>query len=294
MAYPSRLTAWPSIRLRVAHLAPPSHPPSRDLIRRLITAVLGVPLIGGAIWLGTPWLDILVGLLALLGTAEALHLGRGAGLRPAKFVALAGAGVLVAVASVGHPLHPGVVSGLVLASLVVLLIRRPPGTALADGAITIAIPLYAGGLLSFALPLRALPNGREWLLLAILATFAVDSAAYLVGTAVGRHRVAPAVSPGKTWEGTAGGVLGGIGATIALEALLGLPVSWLEATALGLAIAFLAQVGDLAESLLKRSAGVKDAGSLLPGHGGVLDRLDSVVFVLPVVYYGVGWLGIRG
>lgn len=274
--------------------APSLHSFPRDLLRRLATAVLGVPFVVGVIWLGTPWLDILVGLLALGGTAEALRLAATAGLRPQRLVALAGAGGLVAAASLGHPLHPGAVSGLVLASLAVLLIRGSPGSALADGAITVAVPLYIAGLLSFALPLRGLPNGREWLLLATLATFAVDSSAYLVGTALGRHRIAPAISPGKTWEGTVGGVLGGIGATIALGAILALPLSWLEAGAWGLAIAFLAQIGDLAESLLKRSAGVKDAGRLLPGHGGLLDRLDSIVFVLPVVYYGVGWLGIRG
>ncbi|GBD10472.1 Phosphatidate cytidylyltransferase [bacterium HR23] len=261
---------------------------------RLGTAAVGVPLVIGAVWLGQPWLDILVGVVALLGTAEAVRLGQGAGARPLAPLALAGSAGLVGSASLGHPFHPGAVSGLVLATLALLVVRRPPGNAVGDGAVTVASALYAGGLLSFALPLRALPLGREWLLFALLTTFAVDTSAYLIGSALGRRGLAPAISPGKTWEGTVGGLVGGVATALALKALLGLPLAWPLVVAFGMAMGVAAQVGDLAESLLKRSAGVKDAGRLLPGHGGVLDRLDSVVFVLPVVYYGVGWLGIRG
>lgn len=269
--------------------------PTRNaILTRVATAAVGVPLIVGAIWLGTPWLDTVVGLLALVGTAEALSLCQKAGLRPVSPLALAGTAGLVASASWGHPLHPVAVGGLVLATFAFLLIRGSPTSALANGAATIATPLYVGGLFSFALPLRGLPEGREWLLLAVLGTFAVDTSAYLVGTFWGRHRLAPSISPGKTWEGAMGGLAGGVGASLALVAVLGLPLSWPGTATLGLGIGLLAQVGDLAQSLLKRSAGVKDAGKLLPGHGGVLDRLDSVVFVLPIVYYGVEWLGIRG
>ncbi|MCS7207859.1 MAG: phosphatidate cytidylyltransferase [Dehalococcoidia bacterium] len=269
-------------------------PHHKDLVRRLATAAVGLPIVVGAIWLGQPWLDILVGLVALIGTGEALRLCRSAGLRPVEPLGIASAAGLVACASLGNPFHPGAVSGMVLATFAALLLRRGQANALADGAGTVTSALYAGGLVAFALPLRALPQGREWLLLALLATFAVDTAAYGVGTLLGRHRLAPAISPGKTWEGAMGGLAGGVGATLLLDAFLGLPLSWGLAIACGLAVGILAQVGDLAQSLLKRSAGVKDSGHILPGHGGVLDRLDSVVFVLPVVYYGVGWLGMRG
>lgn len=262
----------------------------RDLGRRLATAAVGLPIVVGAIWAGTPWLDTLVGLVALVGTGEAMALFRTGGFRPLRPLGLGAAAGLVAAASLGHPLHPGAVSGLLLACLALPILRRPPRGGWADGAVTAVSALYAGGLLSFALPLRHLPHGPLWLLWAVLTTFAVDTCAYGVGKALGRRPLAPAVSPRKTWEGAGGGLAGGMGAGVALAALLDLPLPWPTALGMGLALGLLAQVGDLAQSLLKRAAGVKEAGHLLPGHGGVLDRLDSVVFVLPLVYYGVRWL----
>jgi phosphatidate cytidylyltransferase len=149
--------------------------------------------------------------------------------------------------------------------------------------------VYTGGLLGYALLLAALPGGpaggggSAWLLLVLLGTAACDTGAYFVGSAVGRHKLIPHISPGKTWEGLAGGALGAVLAAVALAGVLG--TSGPQAVALGLVVCAAAVLGDLAESLIKRAAGVKDSGNIVPGHGGILDRMDSILFVLPAVYW---------
>ncbi|MDA1036293.1 MAG: phosphatidate cytidylyltransferase, partial [Chloroflexi bacterium] len=128
--------------------------------------------------------------------------------------------------------------------------------------------------------------GIEWLALAFGATFATDTGAYAVGRAIGRHKMAPSISPAKTWEGAAGGLLAAIAATIAIVAIAGdLANAYWQAALLGIGIGVVGQMGDLFESKLKRLAKVKDSGVLIPGHGGMLDRLDSLVVVFPLVYY---------
>ena len=147
---------------------------------------------------------------------------------------------------------------------------------------------YLGWLLSYWVLIMVF-YGRDWVLLALFSTFAVDTTAYFVGRALGRHKMAPTISPGKTWEGAVGGLVGAIVAVIALALLLDIDISYSEMVILGFLIAVFAQLGDLAESKLKRSMGVKEAGNLIPGHGGILDRLDSIVFTGVVVYYCLRW-----
>ena len=131
--------------------------------------------------------------------------------------------------------------------------------------------------------------GRSWLLFALLTTFATDSGAYFVGRLTGRHKMAPQLSPGKTWEGAAGGLAAAVSVALLLSLLppqyLNLGLAWWPPALIGLAIGIAAQAGDLLESGLKRLAGVKDAGALFPGHGGMLDRLDSLLLTIPLVYY---------
>ena len=161
-------------------------------------------------------------------------------------------------------------------------------------------PVYIGFLLSHALLLAdsgfgsgssaGYELGRNWLLLALLTTFAADTGAYAVGRLLGRHKMAPALSPGKTWEGSAGGLIAAITAAIILDQLLqccsGLGLTqWWQPALIGAALGIAAPAGDLLESKLKRLAQVKDAGRLFPGHGGILDRLDSLLLALPTAYY---------
>lgn len=131
--------------------------------------------------------------------------------------------------------------------------------------------------------------GRSWLLFTLLTTFATDSGAYFVGRLTGRHKMAPQLSPGKTWEGAAGGLAAAAIAALLLSLLppqsLNLGLAWWPPALIGIAVGIAAQGGDLLESALKRFAGVKDAGALFPGHGGMLDRLDSLLLTIPLVYY---------
>ncbi|MDR3592794.1 MAG: phosphatidate cytidylyltransferase [Negativicutes bacterium] len=127
------------------------------------------------------------------------------------------------------------------------------------------------------------PAGAAYLWLAFIGTWASDTFAFFVGSTLGKHKLAPAVSPGKTWEGVIGGGAGSCLALLALGWLWHLPL--LHCVCIGLVIGFVAPLGDLVESAMKRFAGVKDSGRLLPGHGGVLDRFDSILFTVPAVYY---------
>ena len=161
-------------------------------------------------------------------------------------------------------------------------------------------PLYLGFLLAHVLLLVQVGDaggsyelGRNWLLFALLVTFATDTAAYLTGRAIGRHPMAPSISPNKTWEGAVGGFVGAVGAAVLLDQFVNLglaPTSWFTAwnwqpPLIGATVGIVAQAGDLLESKLKRLSQVKDAGSLMPGHGGLLDRLDSLLITIPAVYY---------
>ncbi|HHU82189.1 MAG TPA: phosphatidate cytidylyltransferase [Firmicutes bacterium] len=150
--------------------------------------------------------------------------------------------------------------------------------------------VYPGILLTYAVMIRAFapPLGTEVLLLVFAVVWLNDTGAYFTGLWVGRKKLAPNISPGKTVEGAVGGILAGTVGGILFGALIGLPFSWLLFAAP--VFCLLGQLGDLFESLLKRGAGVKDSGNLLPGHGGILDRFDSLLFVLPLAYYLLNFL----
>jgi phosphatidate cytidylyltransferase len=135
-----------------------------------------------------------------------------------------------------------------------------------------------------------LDAGAAWIVLGLAVTFVSDTVAYIVGRSMGRHRMAPYISPKKSWEGSIGGLVGAVLAGILLVPLLGLPISLAAGALLGGIGSAAGQAGDLAESLLKRQVGVKDSGHLIPGHGGLLDRADSLLFTIPTLYYLVVWL----
>jgi phosphatidate cytidylyltransferase len=134
------------------------------------------------------------------------------------------------------------------------------------------------------------PHGREWTLFALLLAFGADIGAFFAGRSFGRVKLAPLVSPGKTWEGVLGGMLLALAVAWAGSAWFGVPASRL--VPLGLVAAAFSVVGDLTESLFKRASGLKDSGTLIPGHGGVLDRIDSVLAATPILCTGLLWLGV--
>lgn len=155
--------------------------------------------------------------------------------------------------------------------------------------------IYLSGPLIFAIMLRALDQGPAWLTLVLLTVFANDTTAFLIGRTFGRRHFVPNVSPSKTVEGAIAGLVGAVVACATIPALLStffgidLEISLLHRLLMGLMIGLLAQIGDLVESRMKRVAQVKDSGWLVPGHGGILDRIDSVLLALPASYYFLVW-----
>lgn len=177
---------------------------------------------------------------------------------------------------------------MVIGSLLLTLWRKTP-QPITDWALSLAGALYLGWLLGHALSLRAAPQGLLWLALAALAVWTDDVSAYFAGRAFGRHPWWPRHSPKKTWEG----YLAGAAATLLVTALLSVYVlgaGWLEGLALGLLLGLVTPLGDLAESMLKRQMHAKDSSALIPGHGGVLDRIDTLLIAIPIVFYWATFL----
>lgn len=180
---------------------------------------------------------------------------------------------------------------LVVALFVALQRSRRPETAmrwpgLAWWAVAV---LYLGALGGHWLLLRGLVDGGQWVALALIATFATDTGAYAAGRLIGRHRLALQISPSKTWEGFAGGVLAGAVGAVATAAIFDLDPGAGALAAIALALPVAAVGGDLLESAIKRRVGVKDMSALLPGHGGLLDRIDSLLVTGPLLYWLLQW-----
>ena len=284
---------------------PLQQPPRGEIASRLLVAAVGIPLAAFIIYRGVWPLGILMALAGALGAREYYNL------RPDETlafrwlgVALAGALPLIAVAHSDYrafaPWAFSLVLGTALLTLALSLwLRWPHGRPLDAAARTIMGALYTGGALSFWVLLRALPeqssdgatafHGAALLIFPIWVTWLGDTFAYGFGSRWGRAKLIEAVSPNKTVVGAIGGLLGSVlaGGVFARLWLSGVPefaLSWPVGAALSLPIAIAGQVGDLAESVMKRDAGVKDSSHLLPGHGGVLDRLDGLFFTVPLTY----------
>jgi len=270
------------------------------LKHRVITGVVGVPLVILAIWFGGPWIALLIAATALAGAYEFYHMANFDRREPLLYFGLLWTLALVLSPYYKNPdLLPMVITAGILVSLISLLFRSSGENAFDQWAWTIAGALYVGWMLSYWLNLRGLEYGREWVYLAMLTTFANDTGAFFIGRARGRHKLAPTISPAKTWEGAIGGLASAILASIVIAVVLNLVsvelgtpfvFRYWQIIVLGFLVALFAQVGDLVESLLKRKMGVKESGNLLPGHGGVLDRFDSLIFVGAVIYYYVVWV----
>jgi phosphatidate cytidylyltransferase len=254
-------------------------------VTRILSALVLVPLALAAIWLAPAWLfALLMGAVAIVAFAEYASLLEKAGVPVPRAV-----GATAAAASAVALAWPRVPFDLVLAAIVVavplatLASYRPARHVPASAAAALFPVAFLGVPLGLIGAIRD-QYGRETVLLLLLVVWISDTAQYYAGTTFGRHRLAPAVSPKKSVEGAIAGVVAGVGATIGLGRLwmpeLGIPdLAMLGAILVGLGI-----TGDLFESLLKRSAEVKDSSGLIPGHGGVLDRIDALLFVMPGAY----------
>lgn len=230
--------------------------------------------------------SLLVFLLALLGLDEFYRMSLPARRGEGRAAAAAGALSLFTIFA-GNPVFPLMaLTLLVLAFCLVSLFRlKEIRQAAPDAALLLTGFLYVPLLLAHLVLIRMLPHGTSWLFLIMVIVMAGDSAAYYVGSTFGKNRLYPAVSPKKSIEGSLGGLAGSLaGAVIAKYTFFPeLAISDCIATALLLGV--LGQLGDLFESLIKRNCGVKDSGTIIPGHGGILDRLDSILFAAPAAYY---------
>jgi phosphatidate cytidylyltransferase len=294
-----------------------------ELAQRILVAVVAAPV---GLWIvlagGAP-LAALLAVVSALGAWEFYRIARGAGSRPMADAGIALAGLVplaIHARYLGVFTVPPALAALVVLALLAstIWLRGVDGHPLNAAAVTILGVLYTGGMLGFGYAIRyhdtvigydlvgasqlvlgglaaRVPPGGVLLILPLVVTWASDIGAYFVGRAIGRRKLIPSVSPGKTVAGAVGGLVAGmLVAYLYVRGVL-VPVAHLGFTPwgallFGAIISVAAQVGDLFESLIKREGGVKDSSHLIPGHGGVLDRFDSLIFVLPVAYVLLGWL----
>lgn len=256
---------------------------------RIIVGLIALPLVLAPIWFGGIWCLLLLLAVALAGGVEFFSLLDDGGFRPLRWLGLAWIAGLVATGwQPGLPLAVPLISAGLIGTLVATLFQRQQ--AIHTWLATSGGAIYLGLMLGHVMALRQLPDGFWWLLYGLLIAWTNDTAAYFTGVTLGRRRLWPRLSPKKTWEGTVAGwvaaaVMGGL-----LMMVLPVPMSVVYGAALGALGGVFALLGDLAVSMVKRQVKVKDSGHLIPGHGGMLDRLDSLLFVLPLIYYVV-WYG---
>lgn len=258
----------------------------------------------------------MIAVVSAIGAWEFFRIARAGGLTPLDDLGIALAGLIPLAV---HATYQGIqFPALALGALIFVLTlgltiwrRGVEGKPLGAAATTIFGAVYVGGMLSYGYALRyhpyafadaqlksmTVPSGALLLMLPLLVTWSSDIGAYAVGRTMGRHKLMPSVSPGKTIEGAIGGLLASVlvawafgNGVLRPAAQLGFKFYPWGLVLFGVVVSIAAQVGDLAESLLKREAGVKDSSRIIPGHGGILDRLDSLFFVLPVSYLLTGWL----
>lgn len=260
-----------------------------NTLQRVLTAVIAVPLVVAITYAGGWFFALLVAAAAVLAQHEFYAIASKAGAKPYTIAGLvAGAcAVLIPMAPLFLIATVAIGIGIILA-LPFTLERDQPAL---DASVTLAGVFYPALLLTTALALR-LAEGLDmgdregfWLIVTVLVmVWASDTMAYFAGRSMGRRPLAPAVSPKKTWEGTIGGAVGALIAGILLRMLVLDFLSWVDVFVLAIICGGISQIGDLAESRLKRSVDVKDSGTLLPGHGGMLDRLDALIIAVPLSY----------
>ncbi len=266
-----------------------------NLYIRIITGLLFLPIFYFVAWkLPTAYFAALVVAAAAIGQYEFYRMAHARGFHPNRVLGIV-LGVLV-VLEFYQPPFPGTgryftITACVLAIMVArLLSPRPVDGAIEDMASTSLGVFYVALLFAFQVAIRTGLHGKQWLVFLYFVIWASDIGAYSIGIPFGRHRLYEKVSPKKSIEGLIGALAAAAGMALLCRASFMPPVGRGEAVALGLVLASVGTVGDLAESLLKRAAGVKDSGDIIPGHGGILDRMDSMLFAAPVLYF---YLGIR-
>lgn len=268
---------------------------------RLLTALVALPLLLFATWWSNPFLFVGIATLAILAALHEFYgIAEKAGAPPFRIIGFAASGVILAVAAGIGPEWNSLVLAVTTVVVMVATLARvdDKGRILVGAASTMLGVLYVATLGSYLVAVRMLaapPQVAAKLITLFLAIVMMsDTAAYYSGRTFGKQKLAPRVSPAKTIEGSIGGLVGSTAAAVAAKYIFFPELPLTHAFALGAGMGVVGQVGDLVESLLKRGSDVKDAASILPGHGGFLDRLDSMLLNAPILYaYGVFVLGAR-
>lgn len=266
---------------------------------RVIVAAILLPIgllliyIGG--WAFSGFVTIIVGLAAW----EYGQIFRQSDLQPSLVIAVAGAAALALGRAVnGFESAPETLSAILIISMIYHMVafERGRDRAATDFAVTLSAALYIGWLGAYLISLRELPGGMWWILLVLPTVWLADSGAYFIGRAFGRRKLSPRLSPKKTWEGYLGGVVVGTLGAVGLAYLWAVwaepefSITPLHAALLGLLLSSVTTLGDLGESMIKRQSGVKDSSNLIPGHGGVFDRIDSWLWAALIGYYFLIWV----
>lgn len=257
---------------------------------RILSALLGIPLVLGLVYLGGHYYAAFITLVVILGIREYMALLKSKNFRLPTAVGYAGVTIFLVSLYLGTLLEADLVLPaliFIVAGLAIFLLICFEKTGLQESALILWGIIYLGAFGGYMILLRQLPQGLTYTFLLLFGVWANDTFAYFIGLKWGRRRLAPAISPKKSVEGACAGIAGNI--MLALVAVLLFP-GWIgleawEAALLGLGIAVFAQLGDLLESAIKRQVEAKDSGRLIPGHGGILDRFDSLLFTAPMVYY---------
>nr|WP_066727532.1 phosphatidate cytidylyltransferase [Desulfuromonas sp. DDH964] len=256
--------------------------------QRILTGLILLPLLVLFVYFAGPaWFAALVTVVAIPALHELFSMSLPADRVLEKRIAVVAGALLVPLVSLAP--SPWGLGGIALAfifiAILFLLRFRDLASVITQINLILLGFIYVPLLLAHLAMLRGLPDGRGWVFLVMLVVMAGDSAAYFSGINFGRHKLYPAISPKKSIEGAIGGLLGSLAGAF-LAKLWFLPMlTGIDTLFLGLVLGSVGQLGDLFESMLKRSFGVKDSGTLIPGHGGILDRLDSLLFVFPLAYY---------
>jgi phosphatidate cytidylyltransferase len=256
----------------------------RSLFAAVITAVILVVILVSCYFLGNPAFFVLICIVALAALFELLDALKQSGRRPPVVFGLLCGFAFLYVAYIEKPAFFGIV--LVATTFGGLLLGLQPGRGRPSGSdiawLVLGVTWITGGGAA-AVAITKLPDGMNLILMTVVLAALFDISAYFVGTAFGRHKMAPSISPAKSWEGFAGGVVAALAGGLVAALLLD-EITLIHGLDVGLIVGLFAPSGDLVESAVKREIGIKDSSRFLPGHGGFLDRLDGILFCMPPVF----------
>ncbi|MBI4228719.1 MAG: phosphatidate cytidylyltransferase [Deltaproteobacteria bacterium] len=270
--------------------------------QRIFTAIIGIPILYLIFYLGGMWFLFLFLALIIIAESELVIMLKKRGYSVKKGLIFLSGVTLSVAAYFGYVYFSMISTAVIIITFLLMLTQRREGDVLSQTGLNLLVIIYLGWFLSHAILLRnigeiahlrvfneSIPGLRDagffYIVFVVTCTFLNDTAAYYIGKWKGKKRLSPNISPGKTVVGTFAGLISSIITGVVVNLIFGSPLSYSWVLFLGLIVAITAIFGDLFESMIKRSLGVKDSGAILPGHGGILDRFDSLILVFPVSYY---------